>query len=361
VTRRRLLLVLGLVAAALIGGIVAVVVRGGSTAPVSPAPPPVATATVQRTDLRTTVLTEGTLGYAASAPVVNRLSGTYTELAPAGSSIGFGQVLYRVDDQPVVLFQGAIPAWRPFVAGMSDGPDVSQLQSDLIALGDAAGLLAAPDGHFGTTTLDAVSWWQHVEGLPPSGQIGLGQIVFLPQAVIVGAANSAPGQPAAPGDAPFAVTTTARLVTVPLNPNLPVVSVGEIVSIVLSATATTPGRVTFVGPAPPTTGTQPSSSGGGQSQTAATIATVVPSEPAVTGAGTDVPVQVSLTTQSVRGVLAVPIAALLALSGGGYGIEVVDASGLHHLVGVTTGIFTGSQVQIAGSGIGPGTRVVVAQ
>ena len=71
--------------------------------------------------------------------------------------------------------------------------------------------------------------------------------------------------------------------------------------------------------------------------------------------------QVSLTTQSVKGVLAVPVSALLALSGGGYGVEVVSASGIHHLVGVTTGIYAGSRVQVSGAGIAQGVKVVVAQ
>ena len=69
----------------------------------------------------------------------------------------------------------------------------------------------------------------------------------------------------------------------------------------------------------------------------------------------------SLTTQSAAGVLAAPISALLALAGGGYAVEVVGPGGTHHLVGVTTGIFTGSQVQVSGQGIEAGTRVVVAQ
>jgi hypothetical protein len=52
---------------------------------------------------------------------------------------------------------------------------------------------------------------------------------------------------------------------------------------------------------------------------------------------------------------------LLALAGGGYGVDVVGPPGVHHLVGVTTGIFTGSQVQVTGTGITAGTKVVVAQ
>ena len=89
--------------------------------------------------------------------------------------------------------------------------------------------------------------------------------------------------------------------------------------------------------------------------------TVRPERPTATGTGTGVPVQVALAVQSVRGVLAVPVSALLALAGGGYGVEVVSPSGAHHLVGVTTGVFAGGQVQVRGAGIAPGVKVVVAQ
>ena len=60
-------------------------------------------------------------------------------------------------------------------------------------------------------------------------------------------------------------------------------------------------------------------------------------------------------------VLAVPVSALLALAGGGYGLEVVEPSGAHRLVGVHTGVFAGSQVQVSGPQIAAGTIVVVAQ
>ena len=309
------------------------------------------------------MLTGATLGYAPTAPVVNRLAGIYTELPAVGAVIAAGQVLYRVDNQPVVLMTGTTPAWRSFAAGMTDGPDVAELQSNLIALGDAAGLFSTASGHLDTLTVDAIERWQLSQGQLANGQIALGQVIFLPSAVLVGAESVATGQAASPGDLPYQVTTTARTVTVPLNPNLPPVSVGEAVSIVLPTNAATPGKVTAVGPAPPSSSSASgTSSGTGSSESqASTVLTVTPDDPAATGSGSGVAVQVSLTTQSVSRVLAVPVSALLALSGGGYGVEVVSASGTHHLVGVTTGIYAGSRVQVSGAGIAPGAKVIVAQ
>jgi hypothetical protein len=75
----------------------------------------------------------------------------------------------------------------------------------------------------------------------------------------------------------------------------------------------------------------------------------------------NVQVQVALAVQAARDVLAVPVAALLALAGGGYGLEVVAPGGAHHLVAVSAGLFAGGQVQVSGPGISEGTRVVTAQ
>ncbi len=88
---------------------------------------------------------------------------------------------------------------------------------------------------------------------------------------------------------------------------------------------------------------------------------MTPDDAEATGSGSGIGVQVSLTVQSVRNVLAVPVSALLALAGGGYGVEVVHGPGSQRLVGVRTGIFAGGRVQVTGAGIAPGTKVVVAQ
>jgi peptidoglycan hydrolase-like protein with peptidoglycan-binding domain len=343
-----------LAAAALCGSVVTIAVRG-TPAPAAPTPPPVGTASVVRTDLSTSVLTEGTLGYAPSPPVVDRLAGTYTGLLAAGTVVEPGQVLFRVDDEPVVLMSGAVPAWRMFAPGMTDGPDVQELEANLIALGDGSGLLATAAPHFGPAAEAAVRRWQASLGVPATGSIDFGAVVFAASALRVAALGVSLGQPASPGDMPYQVTTTARTVAVPLTPNDPTVAVGQSVSIVLPSNATTGGRVTAVG-APP-----PSSSSGSSSPASSAVLTVVPDDPAVTGTEEGEEVQVSLTVQNVRHVLAVPIASLLALAGGGYGLEVVDHTGHHHLVGVRTGVFAGGSVQVSGAGLVPGTRVVVAQ
>jgi hypothetical protein len=151
------------------------------------------------------------------------------------------------------------------------------------------------------------------------------------------------------------VTTARRIVSVPVTPVLPPVAAGDRVTIVLPSLARIGGRVVAIrslspGQAAAQRGSHPTS-----------VIMVTPDRPGRTGSGSGVAVQVSLTVQSVRHVLAVPVSALLALSGGGYGLEVVTATGGHRIVGVTAGIFAGGMVQVSGAALTPGTKVVVAQ
>ena len=333
------MLAASLAAAAVAGAVAAVAVRGGQAASAAPAPPRVATATVVRTNLvthgadrRDPRLRGGAVRW------LNLVTGIYTWLPRPGALIRAGGVLYRVDDSPVTLMAGAVPAWRPFGIGMTDGPDVRQLQAGLIAGHFAGGLFTTPTGHYDLATADAVERWQAARGLTVTGWIPLGQVVFLPTAVLVGAMDVAAGEAAAAGQRPYQVTTSQRTVTVPVNPTLPPAFAGERVSIVLPSQATVPGTISAAGSAQ---------------------LTVTPR--GATGTGTNVQVQVSLAVQSARDVLAVPVSALLALAGGGYGLEVVGPSGVHRLVAVTAGLFASGQVQVSGAGIAAGTRVVVAQ
>jgi peptidoglycan hydrolase-like protein with peptidoglycan-binding domain len=353
----RLAATVSLGGAVALGAVLAIALRGGAAAPAASPPPPVSTAIAVRTDLRTTVLTGGTLGYGPAGPVVNQLAGTYTELPRVGARIAPGDSLYRVDDQPVTLLIGMTPAWRTLALGMPDGRDVAELQSGLISLGYAHGLLSAPSGRYDWSTAAAVERWQAAEHEPVTGVVDLGDVVFLPAPVRVGAVTVAPGQGAAPGQVPFQVTTTERIVSVALNPNLPPTGIGERVSIVLASGSSTPGRIASIGQGSPVP-----VGGGAGAASPSTQLTVVPTRPGVTGTGSGVGVQVALTTSYVRHALAVPVSALLALAGGGYGVEVVEPSGAHRLVGVQTGMFAGARVQLLGGpGIGVGTKVVVAQ
>jgi hypothetical protein len=87
--------------------------------------------------------------------------------------------------------------------------------------------------------------------------------------------------------------------------------------------------------------------------------TVSIDDPARASGWSDAPVTVRLTRETARNVLTVPVRALLALSEGGYAVEVRRANSKRHLVGVELGAFADGSVAITGR-IRPGDRVVVA-
>jgi peptidoglycan hydrolase-like protein with peptidoglycan-binding domain len=222
---------------------------------------------------------------------------------------------------------------------MTDGPDVAELQANLVALGDAHGLFTEPDGHFGPATAAAVERWQEHEGLTVTGSVPLGEVVFLSSRVRVDHLSLPLGEAAIPGGSPFVVSTTRPVVTVPVNPALPPVHPGERVDVRLASGQSIRASVTTVGSA----------------------ITLVPLRPLPASARAGDGVQVAFPVQSVHGALTVPVSALLALAGGGYGLEVVPPAGPHHIVGVRTGLFAGGRVAVSGGGIDAGTRVVSAQ
>ena len=89
--------------------------------------------------------------------------------------------------------------------------------------------------------------------------------------------------------------------------------------------------------------------------------TITLDDPSVAGELDQQPVQIEFVTESRTNVLTVPVTALVALAEGGYGVEVVPASGPHSIVAVTPGLFASGLVEIVSGAITEGTVVVVAK
>jgi hypothetical protein len=316
------------------------------------------TATVTRRTLSARSSVNGTLGFAGDYTVLGQGHGTITALPAVGQVIGQGQVLYRVDGQPVVLLYGSTPAYRTLAEGAkaSDltGTDVAQLNRDLVALGYASSDDLDPSSdEFGWATKAAIKEMQDDLGIEQTGELDLGQVVFLPTAARVTSVSATLGGQA--GGPVLKATSTTREVTVDLDAaQQSQVKVGDKVTITLPNGRSTPGRVTAVGKVA-TTPAQGSDS-------APTVEVdITPTAPAATGTLDQAPVQVAITTGTVHNVLAAPVNALLALAGGGYAVEVIGGDGGHRLVPVTLGLFddTAGLVQVTGSGLAAGQRVVV--
>lgn len=137
-------------------------------------------ATVQRRDLVATDTESGTIGYANPQTVYNRLTGTITSLPTVGQVIKQGQTLYQVDNSPVVLFYGNTPAYRDLNSSVSSGPDVQELNQDLVNLGFDPNHQITVNNTWQAATTSAVESWQASVGEAQTGTITLGQIAFLP-------------------------------------------------------------------------------------------------------------------------------------------------------------------------------------
>ena len=379
-------------AAVLAAGVAAggVAVTTGAKPATAAAPPaPAHTARVEKRTLSAVVSQPGTLTYRArpdGSPysVINHARGTYTTLPVAGQVISQGHVLYRVDDHPVVLLHGSTPAYRTLKAGVS-GPDVVELNADLVALGYATRAQLSPkSASFGSATTTAVEKLQAALGVTRSGRLKLGRAVFEPSSVRVTSVSAQPGGSAQPGETALQGTSTSRQVQLALDASQQTsVAVGDKVTITLPDNHTSPGVVSSVGAVatcPSSSGSGSSAGSGGSGASSAAPGTdtcssassgsstptitvdVTPLHPAATGTSDQAPVQVGITTASVPDAVVVPVTALLARSGGGYAVEVVAAGASNRLVRVSLGLFDDAEglVAVTGSGLAAGQEVVVA-
>jgi hypothetical protein len=279
---------------------------------------------------------------------------TYTALPAVGKTVSQGEALYEVSGVAVPLFYGSVTPWRAFAVGMSDGPDVGALTANLVALGFGDGL--SQSNHFSAATQAAIKRWQTSIGAPQTGVIALGEVVFEPGQVVVTSVTPVVGATLQPGAILQASSTTPQVKVALDAAQQTEVKVGDQVTITLPNSHTTTGTVAYVG----TVATTPSSSAG-SNPTPTVEVDITLTNPTASGGLDQAPVQVSITTATAQDALVVPVAALLALSGGGYAVEVVDSHGAHHLIAVAPGLFddTSGLVQVSGNGLQPGDRVVV--
>ena len=330
---------------------------------------------------------DGTLGYAGASTLVNRLaadsggsdpnasggdpsaetpragdaptgdggtasSGTLTALAGSGSVVTRGGVLFRIDTKPIVLMYGSMPAYRDLKVGVTDGQDVLQLEENLALLGFDPGLV---DDTFTTTTAAAVRDWQDALDLEETGVVELGRVVFLSGARRIGQHKAAVGAVPGTGGEVLDTSSTRRVVRVELDVMLQSLArKGSRVEITLADGATVRGRISRVGRV-----AREVDSGDGDPNAPAQLVidmTIELRSGRRLGRLDEAPVGVGLAQQSRRNVLAVPVEALVARRGGGYGVEL---AGSRRIVPARPGMFADGYVQVSGAGIREGTRVVV--
>ena len=312
------------------------------------APPP--TAAVQQGDLTGTKRIAGTLAYAGIRPFNGGVGGTITWLPNVGDVIDRGGVLYRVDNTPVILMIGDLPAWRTFESGMDDGPDVLQLEQNLKDLGYFDG---EPDEKFRWSTEEAIIAWQKDTGQEQTGQIDLGRVVFAPRAVRISELTPLLGDKLPEGGALGKVSDGDKNVTANVNlVDQSMASAGTTVTITLPGGITTTGTITSVG--------TPQDQDGQNGKTTVIPIVITLADQSAAGAFQQATVGIDLVSATRTGVMSVPLNALIATGDKQYAVQVVGADGTIRTVPVTTGLFAGGRVEVTGD-LQAGDRVVIPQ
>ena len=130
----------------------------------------------------------------------NAATGVVTWLPKPGDVVEFGTVLYAVDHRPVVLMKGSLPMYREIAYKLADGPDVAQLERNLVnfgfvldeaVTGDPNDLTV--DHHVTPLTVSAIRTWQLSIGLTATGIVRHGDVIFRPEPVQISALNAAVG------------------------------------------------------------------------------------------------------------------------------------------------------------------------
>ncbi|MDR7277177.1 efflux RND transporter periplasmic adaptor subunit [Catenuloplanes atrovinosus] len=321
--------------------------REGTPGPAAANSAAVATAEVVRTDLSDTRTLRGSLGYGAARQVKGH-GGTVTWLPATGATIKRGEQLLRVDDRPVTLFYGDLPLYRDLNHPRATGRDVAVVADNLRALGYEVGSLGgnrdAP--RYTETLIGAVKRWQKDTGRADSGAVTMNDVIVLAGEVRVDSLTAQTGDDAA---APLmTVTPTRKVITAEVElGDVSATKTGTAVTITMPDGSAIAGRVGTVGTALRTDAND-------QEGPRTFTVTVTADDPQKLTAFDTAEVSVVITTATRQGVLAVPVGSLLALSEGGYAVQLPDGT----LVAVTTGMFAKGLVEVTGEGLAEGQVVV---
>jgi hypothetical protein len=310
-------------------------------------PLPVNTTKVTQQTLKDTETQDGDLGFGTTSTAVNRVAGTVTGLPDSGQELQRGSTVYSMDNKPTTLLYGALPAYRRLASG-SEGTDVKQLEQNLSAMGYDGFTV---DDEYTDATAEAVEEWQEDLGLDETGVVELGSVLFAPGHIRVDSVEAQEGSPLGPNQNVLTYTGTKKAVTVQLDAaDQRLAKPTASVTVTLPDGKTVPGRIEKV-----STVIIPAESPDKDPETKVEVIVAIDNQKAV-AAWALASVDVTFTASERKNVLTVPVAALVALREGGFGVEVTDGTASHY-VPVKTGLFANGQVEVSGAGIKAGTAV----
>jgi hypothetical protein len=359
-TRRRVLVGAGVL---VVGGVAAVVVtRGGGGDGDDGDLAATTVATAESRDLVVADTYEGQLGYGDARSYVTDRAGVVTTVAASGSIVDLGGSLFSVDFEPTVVLRGAVPAYRALDVDAHDGPDVQQLEQALVDLGHGAGVTV--DEHFDSGTAAAVKRWEDaLDRAEPDGRVELGDVAFAAGPVRVGTITADVGTRVQEGSTVLEATPTEHVVTVDLDASRSnELEPGTKVGLTMPDGAETTGTVATIGSEAESSddgqeggGLGPGGGGG------PTVPVTITLDDPTAAAGFDTgSVDVAIERSRQDDATAVPVTALLALTEGGYAVQLPGAGEAPgRLVAVEVGTYADGWVGVTGEGLEPGTKVVV--
>ena len=189
--------------------------------------------------------------------------------------------------------------------------------------------------------------------MPETGVVDPAAIVYAAGPVRVDSHEAAAGDALQPGGGVLSITGTARVAVVEMEiGDQRLAKKGAKVEVTLPDGNTTAATIADV-----ETVVVPADNPDGEDTTAIKVTITFPAGKAPKGLDAAA-IDVAFTSATAKDVLTVPVTALLALSEGGYGVEVVQGSSTS-IVAVETGMFADGKVEISGTGISEGTVVGV--
>ena len=96
------------------------------------------TVAIKQGDLEKKEEYNGTLRQTDSKVLNSPMSGVVTYLPKEGTIINFGEVLFAIDNKPVILVEGSVPFYRTLDLNSDSGPDILQIEKALVFLGYAS-------------------------------------------------------------------------------------------------------------------------------------------------------------------------------------------------------------------------------
>lgn len=293
--------------------------------------------------------------------------GIVDSLAPVGSAVDTGTVLFTQAGWPVVASVGDVAALpvlaRDLSLGVGSGADVEMLERVLAAGGfDASGALVVDD-EFDQATADAVLAWIASLGVPSDVTeaddvvVPAGTIVTVPAGLSVVATAMTAGEDVASDRPVMTLGAVTRLVEATVSVGDSDFELGASVDVEFPDGTVLDGAVVDVDTV---LTTEPNGDTGAVAEIGVAVDGVVP---ALFEQFVEVPLDILVPGESALQTLAVPVSALVALAEGGYAVEVVvDAGGetaTTRLVAVETGLFADGLVAVDSDGLAEGDEVVV--